>query len=321
MDNLVRLQSSNLRFQGLLAAATPGSPLVRDLSFEKPDSFAAEAFKRLRPGQAHMNLLQSIVELKDLRQTVTGIVNLRNAFKSVAHLRRGAGGSYLGYEFGIKPMISDLKDLFNAQSKVQRKLDQLARDNGKSVRRNGVIHSEQNVTDQAFSSWSFNIVPALIGPAKPVYTRTRSRRVWATMRFRYWIPDLGSPQWKRRAIQEMYGLRPNLSLLYELTPWSWLIDWFSNTGDVISNMTENSAENLVTEYNTVQCHSHQFDHFMVTGTTKTSATGVAGFSVSTKTGWESKQRVLGSPFGLGLADTPLSVRQLAILGALGLTKT
>lgn len=108
-----------------------------------------------------------------------------------------------------------------------------------------------------------------------------------------------------------FGLNFSPSVVYELTPWSWLIDWFSNAGDCISNMTD--YNDLTAKYAYVmgsresrfRIESEMYYH-------KTTLRDTFVHSLSRK------QRVEANPFGFGLTWDALSARQLSILGALGI---
>lgn len=141
------------------------------------------------------------------------------------------------------------------------------------------------------------------------------QKVWFSARFRYWIPDIGSIQWKRRAKLAYFGLMPSPSMVWELTPWSWLVDWFSNAGDVFSNMTNPIAENLVAKYAYVMGTTQRqtaCESSVTVGHTPIKYTWTGGFT--------RKQRSAASPFGFGLSDGDLSARQWSILSALGISR-
>jgi hypothetical protein len=46
----------------------------------------------------------------------------------------------------------------------------------------------------------------------------------------------------------MFGFQPTPSLIYNLTPWTWLIDYFTNLGDLYDNLSRGVEDRLIAEY-------------------------------------------------------------------------
>jgi hypothetical protein len=47
---------------------------------------------------------------------------------------------------------------------------------------------------------------------------------------------------------KLLGVRLTPEVLWNLTPWSWGVDWFSNTGDIIHNFSTMGHDGLVLKY-------------------------------------------------------------------------
>jgi hypothetical protein len=150
-----------------------------------------------------------------------------------------------------------------------------------------------------------------------------SDRVWAVGYFKYYRPelDLGNPEFyslvntvRRRIL--LHGARINPSHLYQILPWSWLIDWFVNLGSLIENLDAQANDSVVSKdlcimrekITQVQSvHSAYFYSGTVQFTTSRTIT--------------SKQRnVASSPYGFVLGGD-LTPSQWSILGALGLSRS
>jgi hypothetical protein len=125
-----------------------------------------------------------------------------------------------------------------------------------------------------------------------------------------------------RAI-DLLGLKITPSLVWELTPWSWLIDWFLNIGTVIENLQTFGLSNTILNY-AYCCYRRE-----MTATIDLDLSGFMAQSGSPSfTGGKAylmtvdqKVRIPASPFGFGIAGTSLSASQLAILTALGLARS
>jgi len=234
------------------------------------------------------------------------------------------GSEYLNIEFGWKPFLNDLRKLYKFTQELDKQLAQLRRDNGKVVRRSGTILRTVSSTVEQ-DTGTCGLYPILApqyyaSSPLPVHKRTLriedSSRYWFSGAFRYWIPDIDSSDWPGRAKRALLGINPTPGLLWEVMPWSWLVDWFSSVGDAIDNMSENAAENLVILYG----YSMGTKSRVETATAQSNLNGI-GWVSSTQTRLSSlKRREKASPFGFGINLPDLSTRQVAILSALGLSR-
>jgi hypothetical protein len=241
------------------------------------------------------------------------------------HALKDASNYWLALQFGWKPLLNDIRKCVSIQMKSQKKFAQLLRDEGKPVRRR-ILLVDEMLQDQHIISSYEAFQPVLVtqmydGIPNLRETARHHNRVWASARFRFWLPE--GPRdiiWRKKVIAYLYGLYPTPSVVYNMIPWSWLIDWFSNAGDVISNLETDVADRLAADYFYVMREQRH--------TIETTATG--NFIVDTGVGKSSvpltataylthslKTRVVGDPFGFGTSESSLSPMQLSILAALG----
>lgn len=288
----------------------------------------ATGWNRYRPTRPSVNIGQSIGEAKEIPRM------LRTSAKGFHDTWRSLGGSktrfapkklanhWLNHQFGWVPFLSDLRGLYETTKKLDTKLKRLRKYNGKWEKRGGTFDTD-SVTEvvshvtNTVGLWPTpaGVVNASGGERK--YTRTTSRRCWFTARFRYWIP--GNPEgwyWKARAIAMLYGLQPSPSLIWELTPWSWLIDWWSNAGDVIASISSSVLDNLAAKQAYVMRRSVQKVDFYGLQALLDGQRIQCSWSAE----YERKSRAVASPFGFGLSEDDFTLRQWSILGALGLSK-
>jgi len=114
-------------------------------------------------------------------------------------------------------------------------------------------------------------------------------------------------------------LKPEITpeTLWDLTPWSWAVDWFSSFGDVLHNVGDWAKDGLVMKYGYVMEHSSVTDAYTWAGPSgfisRVNPTPLTVVS-------ETKQRRKATPFGFGLTWSAFTKRQAAILVALGITK-
>lgn len=292
------------------------------------NTYGAQAIDRFSPLKPGSGAGQFFGELNDLPR-------LPRRYKDrMAYFKR-LGSEYVNVEFGWKPFLKDLQDMYHAYQNLNKRMAQIVRDNGLPVRRSGQLLNEISTDTVSFAvDYSVYPQPQAWGAdisgttgTSALTTRTQTR-VWFKGRMRYYLPFDTSNEWPLNAKLALFGLNPTPSLLYELMPWSWLIDWFSNLGEVISNLSSNGIADLIIDYGYCMRHSKitttatfRYPHRFLFN-----SEGVAGdfgnsydqlYATSIE---ETKERVAATPFGFGLQIGDLSVRQLAILTALGLSK-
>lgn len=322
---------------------------------EETSSYYASGYAKARPGNPVADTGQFLIELRDLPQ-----VPFRGAAQRYASLARRTGGvfstlpklmlgelenfknlgsEYLNVVFGWKPFVNDLRKMYNLWKEVDKRMAQIVRENGRNIRRKAQVAYDAGTDKepQVYYPWAFAQMvggpPNWMNDCGSLYdVETRwDRRVWFSGSFRYFIPDTGSSQWDARARAALFGALPTPELLWNVLPWTWLIDWFSNVGDVVSNLSVNALDNLVTNYSYImmqynwekRCTVQTWHGYVPEGTylpLKSGWNAYAG-SFTSREGYVTKSRVGGgNPFGLNVKLEDLSPYQLGILAALGLSR-
>jgi hypothetical protein len=148
--------------------------------------------------------------------------------------------------------------------------------------------------------------------------------------FTYYVPDIGSSEWTQKAINVLFGANPTPLVLWELLPWSWLIGWWANADDVISNAMSNAVDNEVYDNCSVTYEKRvtitatadiSWQSWSVSMSDGTSLTIPGGTDHLKWTSFEHYQmRQAANPFGFGITFDSLTARQWAILAALGISR-
>lgn len=147
----------------------------------------------------------------------------------------------LQWEFGWKPLLSDLSNLIAFGSTVDKRLSVLqkavARGSLKATRRiERVSDSTTEPIEVRMQLLETDPYDSFFdGFGNPTITVTRETVLerWGTVR--YTLPQSFLSSWKALpysekrwlAMRQAYGLHfQNPSALWEIIPWSWLVDWF-----------------------------------------------------------------------------------------------
>lgn len=296
--------------------------------------YGPSLYEKASPVRRPADMGVFIAELRDFPRMLRTTAKLFNLswLRDIVNPRKSpfisafgtAGDQWLNLNFGWRPFINDLAHAYDLVNTAESRLAQLKRDEGKWVRRRRSERaraSERLLAEDEHNTLLYPLLPTTFyGSSSHTGTYQISERVyeraWFEGVFKYRLPRLhGKPEYTRRLhLNWLWGTLPTPSAVWEATPWSWLIDWFSSVGDSISNAEMIYLFGQTTKYAFVMKTTE------VTGavyTTHDLHSGSIGCTAEYPVTW--KHRTGASPFGLYLDDS-IGSYQWSILGALGLTR-
>lgn len=301
-----------------------------DSTWGSVSSYGPTAWKRFQPGKSIADASVFIGELSDLPRMLRSTAKWFNREYILRFGKRPSGkkkelaDAWLNAQFGWIPFISDLRKFYRAYVNMDRWYNQLVRQNGQWIKRKGsmvtstkaeqVWYSDsQHMSVPDFTFHPLWYIPGVASRSKVI--RYTDDKVWFEGSFRYYVPNIESVEFKRRAIAHLFGLDVNPAVLWELIPFSWLVDWCTNVGDILSSHSSNSLfNNLVARY----------AYLMGTKSERLEVVSLPAFTWRPKHVWtlqlERKTRREANNFGFGLSDGDLTARQWSILGALGISR-
>lgn len=227
-----------------------GAPVIPVASWTDA-SLQDLALKRLKAKiNDHVGVFDAVVPIVELRELRKGIVSLigsaldvekrlrnygRNVQRKAKHPNRKPtryGGktsraayadAWLQWSFGIKPIISDLEKANAAISTFLTKSDHIVHLKGGAMmeRKIGVI------SPGSTGLYGASVTRFSDGIERLIYTYVGAF-------------DLKIKSSNDYSAANVFGLDPSsiLSTLYELTPYSWLIDYFTSLGDYLNDTFE-----------------------------------------------------------------------------------
>lgn len=227
--------------------------------------------------QQHMS---GFTFLGELRETIQGLRHPLDAFakglneyttllnkrkrgvreKTPARRRRAlldiASGTWLEASFGLMPLLSDAKDIAETLARYQY-------DSRHSVVRG---YGEQETA--TFSEADVNIIGSL-GAHRKVSTRTKAIVVYRCgVKAADDLPPFGT--YSRLAELAGFNLQDFVPSVYNVIPYSWLLDYFSNVGSVVeANLTSTANvswinRSIIVQTNRVSRYVAQKDPTSVT---------------------------------------------------------
>jgi hypothetical protein len=244
-----------------------------------------------------------------------GLPNLPGStLRDSTKLARSAGSEYLNIEFGWAPLVRGVRDFAGVVAKSEQIISQYNRDSHNLIRRRIILDDQ---SDSANSGGVFTTSPGgpFGYPQGSIISRS-FKKTWFSGAYTYYLPTGKgvADKFSRYGsyARKLLGLELTPSTLWELAPWTWALDWYGNTGEVLANVGHLGRDNLVLKYGYIMCHTFKQNVW--------SASTEAGQLSAVYTD-EVKLRREATPYGFGVNLDGLSSKQVAILAALGLSRT
>lgn len=283
-----QLQSADNGFYGdQIWKGIPGEPASLG-------ALATQLLAMTNPSRPVVDLPTYIAELREIPSL------LRNEGNS---LIRRAGTANLQYHFGWAPLLSDMFRLFDFQDAVSHRYRELKSfyDSGLRCKRN-LWQGASPASHSGFynSGDSFNYSGS--------HQLAQSARYWGYVEWKpSTLPPATDDALRALARRAALGLTVDLSTAWNLMPWSWLIDWCSNVGQFLI-----ARRNIVpATHSDVLIMRYQ----RVDGTMLSTDPRVTDHRF--KVEWKRRNTATAS---LSAHLPVLSLRQLSILGSIGVTR-
>jgi hypothetical protein len=185
-----------------------------------------------------------------LKDFLKGVVKLgleKKNLGTIARIVKGSSNAWLSYNFGVKPAIKDLTTALTAHQRVQKRLWYLSNNGGSYVPLR---------VRQTFSS---SFVNTAIPTSYPIATPTTYRK-WiiskeSTACISAWGKVRDDLNWKDvwSAYLQYFGINKVVGLAWELIPFSFVLDWFTNTQERINELTRFRIGDPFSEIRNLSC--------------------------------------------------------------------
>lgn len=323
-----------------------GSSVLDTNAFPSLTSYASSAFAKTMPSIQEANVSQFLYEFREVpRMLQTTARGFRDIWKSLGgglnplFQPKELADHFLNVQFGWLPFIKDLRDIKRVWENSAQYMSQKKRDNGRWIRRSRMLETTESSERVFRSLGALGCTPSLnfnFDSICPLMTidgvscrgyyelyLDQKVKVWSEGSFKYYRPEFDDTLFDHHSSLNtinryltLYGARVNPAVVYKVTPWTWLINWFANVGDNIDAANAIGLDGMVSRYLYVM---HMRDQVV---RQRTFINAMSGPHVVE---WErkrlSKQRQgASSPYGFSLTWGNLNPKQLTILAALGITR-
>jgi hypothetical protein len=229
-----------------------------------------------------MNALIPLVELRELRQTIAGGINLStNLITALIHIKRTKGLSaykyaseaWLTYNFGIKPLVSEIKSTTESINAFLARTDHSAKLSGKSSSKDSIVRTTGSLKTTGGSA---------------CYGATIQQAMRRVSEFDYMVQALCVFSLRSandyNAMQH-FGASPSalVPAAWELTALSWVVDYFTTVGEYLDDTFTCTPVSTVYVNQTRKAVARGFTTFSHTATVHVNN----GFLLTGDTGGES----------------------------------
>ncbi len=259
------------------------------------------------------------------------------------------GNEWLSLWFGWAPLVRDI----TAAIEVLYKLHVLLYDGSESEKRRfqkGSLVDVSRIKTESFSGserilkfatpmsdtlsspWfkdlsQSGVIAAVNGPTTAEGGKySKTVHIQADFRFtarfhRGALPNAAERGYLEKAL-ELLGLDITPATVYQLAPWTWLLDWFSSLGSAVQNLSILDWSNVLLDYAylTLKVETSTSTAVTLPATWAGGRYSSASPYISQHTVTTEKIREQASPLGFSVSWNGLTPFQLSILAALGMTR-
>lgn len=222
--------------QDLNAWATRGANRVRAI---KPYVDAA-----VEVGEAH-DYVRLVGELDAVVEGVkSSAKSKRMAIKTLDYLLslKGVGDVGLGVMFGLMPLLDLVRKLLAGQEAIDARIRTILQSDGKWQHRRVVLLDESTTTTGTLTDPVAPLTQfqTYVSQNTGEFTETTREHIWYETDIKYVVPGKDRPEKVDYLQERLFSTQLTGETLYELSPYSWLADWFLSAGAFIENSMDHT---------------------------------------------------------------------------------
>lgn len=328
----------------LLISTNPVIPSIAGLG--------SKAWNLTRPNLEQMSSFQDVFESNEIPGQFTGtrdfvhhareisqdwknkyLADMGTHVRGTDRITAAISREWLNANFGWLPFLRSIYDLSQIIGNFRNLVVKFTKLNGRPFRiRKNLVNGDPSEVELSSTSYAPNSIsyalpvfpqsfPTKYFAATPHYSLTEVTRLrqWGVGKWTYYRPEFDAAQPgfysafnKMKQALTLTGLRITPTALYNVIPWTWLLDWVTNVGDYIDELTGIWEDQIVNHYCFVMQSKEVQRRFVVFLPFHDSPLNLTFTRLRS-----SKERGKGSsPFGFDLDVSNLSMRQLSILAAI-----
>jgi len=203
--------------------------------------------KEYTPNKRDYTLFRNLAELRDLPQSVLQLQNtmqklrqfyvslqsspsLRKKIFDLGGVAKEVPSEYLSYHFGWKQLYKDIVDLLESPAKINKRINFLMSRAGKPTTfrvKRSFVSGESGVSGFNYdtSPWEFD------SSSSSRIERSSELRLVVNATFDF--PPICGVRFLYDQWLDRLGVVPRVTDVYNLVPWTWLVDYFTGLGNYI----------------------------------------------------------------------------------------
>jgi len=201
------------------------------------------------------NLAYQISELKDLPRLLSDIRNfqqlaksyVKNPLRNLSQLDKDLASLNLSWEFGVKSLAGAVKGLMNLPERATKRLNYLIQRNGKVSTGRSNRKWLNYEFDGTLPTFEFHL-PSWIEVQNQHVERRVDIELRCVVNQTIQFPQLAVPSISNKDYLRQIGLTPTIEDVYNIIPFSWLLDWFGGLGDYIGIMSAIHSDRQLINY-------------------------------------------------------------------------
>lgn len=188
-----------------------------------------------------------IQQLKSCSKILLGLMENGFGDHLLSNMDKIFADQHLGYQFGWKSYLQSIMGFLTLPSKCAKRMNYLIERNNRTItgRSKRTFHLDPLLSSTP--TWEYFTTDAVTLDSesdKLEFDVEIRLAVNQTVRF----PTCSVPSLRDSNFRDLMGLNPTVSDLYNLIPWSWLVDWFSDIGDYIHVMDSINRDRSLINY-------------------------------------------------------------------------
>lgn len=269
----VTLESNRLNSWSRFAAVKRTSiPNIRDFCLTNARNELgrnkANLVRQALPFSRSFNLGRSVAELKDLPRSIatlrSSLFSLRSTYNSFSNaslrdrvfsLKNNAKqipDEYLSFHFGWKQLYSDIVSTLKKPERINKDINRLIERNGQmssytSSMKYSLGRAHNFGTSFSFGSSGYDDqIRTGIDLVDKIHLR-------CVLQAKFDFPPAMELLYREDLFSRKMGVIPSPVDLYNLVPWSWLIDWFSGLGQYLHLIEEMTSDPSLINFGFASC--------------------------------------------------------------------
>jgi hypothetical protein len=240
------------------------------------DDLMSKAFKDMKPQVEQLvQGLVSLIEFKDIGSTITSARKLSSfldrfakgrlapkerTFKGLAKL---ASDSTLAYQFGVKPLMNDIVGVYSSFLNYQNQFRKLWDNQGKTMTAHWRAPSDLVPVSDSRETEHVNETSGWARETAVLASEYKKNMFNVTMRYTYELVNgyTGQSLTREEAYRlgrlDQLGINLDPSYVWELVPYSFVVDWFVDIGGWLHQFAKNGVDSRIRVQDL--CYSRKFE--------------------------------------------------------------